>query len=209
MEAYNLMKIFAKVGAIVSGDGTENQLRGSQSGALIVQQAHGVLNEAAFRRKLFYSYCPALAMGLAHTTAIGNILWNPPNSGVNAHLHKWFVMNNVTDTDAVAFLLGYSPQITTPSGATASTTGCNFLGAATGFVKAYSAATITTAVTPIIALARITVAVNVVGLEQNDGDFQGGLVIPPGVIVHVHCVAAAGTAGTYSTLWWEEVPIVQ
>ena len=206
-----LIALAGKVGPAQLTDGTVSPFRMGKTGELSVGQAHGKYYEAAVRGTLHYSYCAAIAMSASATSALGNIVWNPPGSGVNAVLGKWDFANVVTDANALELLLGYSIQATVPGSVTAAVTGPALLGAVgspTSRCKAYSVATITTAATAIASLAYIYAAIDTVGQGQIQGDFDGAIVVPPGYLVHMMCAVAAGTAGTYSTLWWEEVPIL-
>jgi hypothetical protein len=201
-----------QTGPIARADSSIPQvIRGGKTGELMVSQTHGKYYEAASRGKLFYSYAAAIAMSASATSALGNIIWNPPGSGVNAVLGKWDFANIVTDANALELLLGYSVQTTVPGSVTAAVTGPCILGpvgTSTSACKAYSVATITTAATAIASLAYIYAAIDTVGQGQIKDDFDGSIIIPPGYLVHLMCAVAAGTAGTYSTLFWEEVPIV-
>ena len=184
--------------------------RSGNTGEMLIGHAHGKYYEAALRGKLHYSYCAAIAMSASNTTALGNIVWNPPGSGVNLALGKYDLANIVTDANALEFLLGYSVQSTVPGSTTAAVTGPCKLGPVatpTSLAKAYSAATITTAATAICSLGYIYAAIDTVGQGVISGDFDGSIIVPPGYLVHIMCVAAAGAGGTYSTLMWEEVPI--
>jgi hypothetical protein len=186
-------------------------IRGGKTGEMMVSLTHGKYYEAALRGKLHYSYAAAIAMSASATSAVGNIIWNPPGSGINAVLARWDFANVVTDTNALELLLGYSVQATVPGSVTAAVTGPCLLGAVgtpTSLCKAYSVATITTAATAIASLAYIYAAIDTVGQGQIQGDFDGSIIIPPGYLIHLMCAVAAGTAGTYSTLYWEEVPII-
>lgn len=211
----NLNEIIANLGVVPGpvqrADGVLGAVRGGKTGEMLISQTHGKYYEAALRGRLHYSYCAAIAMSASATSALGNILWNPPNSGVNLALGKWDLANVVTDNNALEFLLGYSVQAAVPGSVTAAVTGPALLGPVgtpTSLAKAYSVATITTAATAICSLGYIYAAIDTVGQGQIQGDFDGSIIVPPGYLVHIMCAAAAGASGTYSTLFWEEVPIV-
>lgn len=198
-----------EVGPRVAGDGSIVNMRGDRQGAGVVTQLHGKYTEAAIRGKLFYSYVAAAAMSAPSTSAIGNIVWNPPSSGTVLALLKWNIIYKVTDADALAIDLCYSPQATTPTTVTAATTGCSRLGlngTTTGVAKAYSIGTITTAAVPIYNLCHLTAAVNTVGEYKIEGDFEGSIIVPPGYLISLHSIADAAASGIGSTLMWEEIP---
>ena len=191
--------------------GVEAIPRLGKTGELVFSQAHGKYYEAASRGRLFYSHSVARAMSAPATAAIGNIVWNPPGSGVNLSFCMASLIYLVDDADARAFDLCYSVQATVPTTVTASTTGAFLLaaiGASTGKAKAYSIATIVTAATPILSLGEIGTAKLSLGTTRNLIDLDGIVVCPPGYLVSLHSVAAAGTVGITSDLVWEEVPIV-
>lgn len=202
-------------GALVTGvqtvhDGGAIHVRADKQGGTVVSNLHGKYYDAARRKRLFYSQVNAVAMSAPATTALGNIVWNPPDSGIVLALGKWSLMCQVTDANALIFQLGYSAQLTLPATTLAATVGCGYLGAvgsAPGVAKGYAATTLTTAVTPIYTMAHITAAIALTGEDQLQGDFDGGIIVPPGNVVHVCCVVAAAAAGVTSTLWWEEIPI--
>lgn len=200
----------ARVGVQANADGADGALRMGKQGDLLTSNLHPRYAEATIRRNTFFNDAPGVAMSAPATAAIGNIVWNPPDSGVVLALTKWFVANTVTDANAMAFQLGYSVQATVPTTTSASVCGpcyLSALGSGGGKAKGYGIATITTAATPMCMLGHIEAAVVGTGEDLIQGDFEGHIVVPPGFLVHLMCVVAAGTAGVYSTLMWEEIPI--
>lgn len=198
------------VGEQNAANGAVITQRGGKLGDAIVSQLHGKYHEMALSRRLFYSHSPAVAMSAPATASIGNIIWNPPDSGVVLALGKWSVTYQAADITALACDLCYSAQATLPTTATASTTGCNYL-AAVGIggskAKAYTLCTITTAPTPIYRLALFAVAVLDLGMDQCEGDFEGGIIVPPGYLVTPACLDTAAASGVTTTFWWTEIPI--
>jgi ABC-type uncharacterized transport system permease subunit len=197
--------------ALEKANGAIVNAKGDNEANLLISQGHGKCFNPTFNKRMFYSHAPATSMSAPATAAIGNIVWNPPESGIIAALHKWSVCNLVTDADTVQFDLGYSAQATLPTTVTASTTGCCYLGAvgsSTSICKAYSVATISVAATPIWLLAHNTAAINTVGEDQLTGDFEGSIIVPPGYLVHIMIKGtAAGSSGVTSSLMWEEISI--
>jgi len=193
------------------GGGVEAVPRLGKTGEFIFSQAHGKYYEAASRGRLFYSHSVARAMSAPSTSAIGNIVWNPPGSGVNLSFCLASFIIIVVDGDAVNVDVCYSVQATVPGSVTVATSGPCLLGpvgVSSGKAKAYSIATVTTAPTPILSLGEVGDAVLSVGTTLNTTDLDGMIVCPPGYLVSLHTVVAAGTAGMTSDLVWEEVPIV-
>jgi len=211
----NLNEIIANLGVVPGvvsrADGSLGAVRGGKTGEMLVSQAHSKYYEAASRGKLFYSHVPTAAMSAPATAAIGNIIWNPPTSGVLCVLTKWSLIYKVTDADAMAIDLCYSVQATLPTTVTAATTGPCYLGAvgvSNSACKAYAIGTITTAATPIFGMCKLEAAINTVGAQKLSGDFEGIFIAPPGYLFSLHSIVAAAASGIGSTLIWEEVPII-
>ncbi len=207
-----LISLSGKVGPVQAADGSTIPLRLGKTGELGVSFVHGKYYEAAVRGRLHYSHCAARAMSAPATSAIGNIVWNPPSSGVNCVFYQYNVVYLVTDADALEVDFCYSAQATVPGSVTvANASGPCLVGAVgtpTSAAKAYAIATITTAATPIRALMEIGDARLTLGPCNSSGDLEGSIIIPPGYLASLHSIAAAGTAGITSTLVWEEVPIL-
>lgn len=196
------------------GDGqTTLDGRIGQQGDLVVSELHGRFYEQAVRKNIFFSLCLARATSLVGTAMIGNIVYNPPDSGVNLVLLRWksaIVATSATTTQ-IAIAVGYQP--TTPTTVTvADASGSTFLQQPTfiaGKAKAYALATVLIAPVAFTLLHHNTAAVNTVGVDQLEGDFEGIPIVPPGCFV---CMAAIGGAvaasGHNSWLAWEEVPVV-
>jgi hypothetical protein len=200
-----------KVGPQALADGSLITARGMKDGSAVVAQAHPRLTEAGIRKRLFYNYAPAVAMSLPHATNLGNIVWNPPDSGVLLSLVGWSLAVLVTDADALSFQLCYSVQTTIPTTASGSTCGpCYFsaVGSGAGMAKGWGIATVSTAPTPVWMLCHTTVAIAVTGVDQLSGSFEGAWIVPPGYIVTINSIAAAAASGITSCLMWEEIPIV-
>ena len=206
-----MVNLGLRVGDQRNTDGSLCNLRAGKTGEGVFTQAHARLYEAASRRKIFYNHAPAVAMSAPATAAIGNIIWNPPDSGVLLAIGKISAAYLVTDADALTINLCYSAQATLPTTTSGSTQGCGYIGAvgtSQGIAKGYGIATITTAATPICHLFRLTAGIQTVGVETSWVDLEGSVIIPPGFLLSLHSIAAAGAAGVTSTVWWEEVPIL-
>jgi hypothetical protein len=180
--------------------------------AVLIAQLHGKYAEAALKRRLCFSYCAARATSIPATAQIGNIVWNPPGSGVNLAFCLWTAQIQVTSATALGITFGVSAQATLPTTATvADAYGSTFLGE--GFsgacrARAYAIATIITAPTPVMNLFHNTAAINTVGVDQVGGDLQGLFIVPPGSVACLSAITAAvAAAGMTSTLTWEEIPV--
>lgn len=207
-----IVTLAGKIGMYPAADGSQSLFRLGKTGDIITSQAHGRLYEAASRGKLFCNYAPAVAMSAPATAAIGNIVWNPPGSGVNLAIGNVQVQCIVTDTDALSVNMCYSVQSTVPTTTSASVTYPLLLGAVGGSgggqAKGYGIATISVAATPIYSLFHLTAAIATTGVDGLQYDFQGGLVVPPGYLISLHSIAAAAASGVTSTICWEEIPII-
>ena len=201
-----------RTGPIPSVDGSINAARADRSGAAVVTQAHGKYAEASVRKNLFFSYCAARATSVPATAQIGNIVWNPPGSGVNLSMLLWTAQVQATSATTLGITIGYSAQATTPTTATvADASGSCYLDAASpssGKAKAYAIGTIGVAPTPVMNLFHNTAAIAITGVDQLDGDLDGLFTVPPGYVVALSAITAAVAAsGMTSTLTWEEIPV--
>lgn len=201
------------------GDGMPvADIRISQQGDQLVSQLHARWYEAAVRRTVFFSHSAARAISLPATAMVGNIIWNPPDSGVNLSMVAWAGMVHVTSASLVGVVLAAGYQTTNPTGITvANASGSTLLslsGAANDtFVKgkalAYAIATMLIAPVPVWLLHHNTAAIATTGEDSMQGEFNGALIVPPGGYVCVAAQGAAGAAASYtSSLMWAEVPVL-
>ncbi len=200
-----------KTGPVSSSDGAVNVARSDKQGASVVTQAHGKYAEPSIRKNLFFSYCAARATSVPATAQIGNIVWNPPGSGVNLSMLLWTAQIQVTSATTLGITIGYSAQAITPTTTTvANSSGSTYLDAASpgyGKAKAYAIGTILVAPTVVMNLFHNTAAIATTGVDQMHGDLEGLLTIPPGCVVTLSAITAAVAAsGMTSTLTWEEIP---
>src|SRR5260221_241530 len=142
----------------------------------------------------------------------GNIIWNPPGSGVRLSILKW--TSNVVATSASLTGIGIAGgfQTTSPTGLGAATaTGNTFVNGIVriaGLAQAYGSATLLTAPVIIAVLHHNTAAINTVGAEQMSGDLEGSIVVDQGGFVTLCALgAAAASSGHTSSIMWEEVPL--
>lgn len=208
-----------RAGVARYGDGVPvSDTRMGQQGELIVSTLHGDYYEQAVRRNLFFSHSVGRATSLPAAAMIGNIVWNPPDSGVNLAVGPWASMIHVTSatTVGIALAVGYSassPTTTTVSDNNGSTL-LSLSGATNNiFVKGkaqcFAIATFLIAPLAVWLLHHNTAAIATTGQDHQQGDLQGSFVIPPGGFF---CIAAQGTAagvaGHTSSVMWEETPLV-
>jgi hypothetical protein len=180
------------------------------NGDQYVSQLHGRYFAMARQGAIFTSYCPTVATSLVATAALGNIVWNPPGSGVVLVMLKWTsqLVANAASCTGIAIAGGY--QTATPPATIAATTfGNTFASAVTRTVgKALAFASTTVAVAGVIiqVLHHNTAAINTVGMEMISGDLEGSIVVPEGGFVHMCALGAAAAASSHtSSLMWEEI----
>lgn len=203
-----------KPGLVKATDGTSVVARAGNQGEVMVSNLHGYNYEQSVRRNTGFSFCLNRATSLFSATAqIGNIVWNPPDSGVNLAVSKWAAQNTVTDADMIGLALCAGYQTTTPTTVTvADASGSTLLAQPTLVpmkARAYAIATVLIAPVMVWPLVHITAAINTVGVDAIFGDLDGSFVVPPGGFVTISAIAAAGpAAGITSALMWEEVPVL-
>lgn len=178
---------------------------------LLVSELRGRYGEAARRGLVFTSYVATVATSLAATATIGNMIWNPPGSGVRLELLKWTSQIVATSATCTGIALAGGYQTTTPTTTTAATvSGSTRVAAATlsaGKAIAYSIATVLTAPVVMVVLHHNTAAINTVGMEQMSGDLESLIIVEEGGFVTMAALgAAAAASGHTSSLTWMEVP---
>jgi len=200
-----------RTGPITSTDGSTNLPRSGKGGDLIVSQLHGKYTEASVRGDLCFSYCAARATSVPATAQIGNIIWNPPGSGVVLSMLKWTAQIEVTSATTLGVTIGYQAQAITPTSVTlANAYGSTYLNAGSPgncIAKAYAIATLLVIPIPVMNLFHNTAAIATTGVDKIDGDFEGLWTVPPGYVVVLSAITAAvAAAGMTSTLTWAEIP---
>ena len=203
---------YGKVGVQSLSDGSSGPLRLDTDGALVVMPSGGKYTAATLAGRMCFSYCAARATSVPATAQIGNIVWNPPGSGVNLVFGAWSAQIQVTSATTLGVTFGYTAQAITPTTVTvADAYGSTLLNAGSPGncnAKAYAIGTLLVAPTPVMNLFHNTAAINTVGVDQVHGDFEGLFVCAPGYAVALSAITAAVTAaGMTSTLTWEEKPV--
>jgi hypothetical protein len=181
-------------------------------GILLAHRCGAKYMDATIQGRMCFSYCAARATSVPATAQIGNIVWNPPGSGVNLIFGPWSAQIQVTSATTLGVTFGFTAQAITPTTVTVSDAyGSTMLNA--GYsgncnAKAYAIATLLVAPTPVMNLFHNTAAINTVGVDQVQGDFEGLFVLAPGYAAALSAITAAvAAAGMTSTLTWEEVAI--
>lgn len=203
-----------RVGPIVSSDGAENPGRSDKQGSSVVTQAHGAYAEGSTRKNIYFSYVAAVAATVPATTTLGNLIWNPPDSGVVLSMLKWTAQVQVAaGSSNFGASLCYNAQAVTPTSTpvVADAYGSTFLGAgspSSGKAKAYKDCDCAVSQTPVMNLFHATAGLLTKSVEQVGGDFKGLWTIPPGFNVLMLAYAdAVDAAGLTCTLTWEEIKI--
>ena len=200
-----------RTGLVTSFDGAKNPARSDRQGALVIADAHGRYTEAAFRQKMCFSYCAARATSVPATAMIGNIVWNPPGSGVVLAMGPWTAQIQVTSATCFGIGLAYSAQAITPTTTTvADSYGSTYLNAGSPGncnAKCYAIGTLLVVPTMVMNLYHNTAAIATTGVDIMAGDLQGQFIVPPGYVVCLAAInATVAAAGMTSTLTWEEIP---
>lgn len=185
--------------------------KGGVLGDAIVSELNPVYYQAAKESRVFTSYVATVATSLAATSTIGNMIWNPPGSGVDLVLLDWTSNIVVTSATTTGIALAAGFQNASPTSTTAATTtGSTYIQQTTlvssSKAIAYSIATVLTAPVIVQVLHHNTAAINTVGTDMNTGDFKGSIVVGQGGFVTLCALGAAVAAsGHTSHLKWMEV----
>lgn len=200
------------VGPQLQQAGTINvPVRLDSFGAIVTSGLRGKYAEHAARGGVYSSYVATVATSLAATASIGNIVWNPPGSGVRLELLRWVSQIVATSATCTGIAVAGGYQTTTPTSTTgATTTGSTRISAVAltaGKALAFSIATVLTAPIIIRPLHHNTAAIATVGEDTQSGDFDGEITVDEGGFV-VLCAlgAAAAASGHTSGLIWAEMP---
>ena len=199
------------VGVQKAGDGGRVVGRAGHTGEVIVSQLHGRYYEQARRGNLFTSYVATVATSVPATATIGNMVWNPPGSGVYLSMLKWTSQIVATSAACTGIVLAGGYQTTTPTTVTAATfTGRTLINKTTqveGAAKAYSVATVITIPLVVVVLHHNTAAIATTGEDVIAGDLEGSIVVDEGGFVTMAALGGAAAASAHtSSLMWEEIP---
>ena len=200
------------VGEQKVSDGAVINARGMRDGSTAITVVRGKYTEATMRGNMFFSYSAARAMTVPAAIMVGNIVWNPPESGVILALGPWTGQIEVTSATNFGVSLAYAAQAITPTTLTAiNSSGSCLLNASSPSLskaKAYAGGTLLVTPTVVQNLFHGTAAIAATGVDQIGGDFEGLWTVSPGYAVCLAAyVAAIAAAGFTSTLTWEEIPV--
>jgi hypothetical protein len=190
--------------------GTEEKLHFDTRGALLANQHGGNYAELVRQGRCYYASAAAFVIPVTGATPTSLFsLYNPAGSNVNLELIETNVVpvNVTTVVDAVGVYWNTPAQTAAAIAANAPTAGvvknC-LLNGSSGQGVFYTSFVLTTP-----ALARIiggwgAVTANYIGTVFKD--FEGTLIVPPGVSAHLLMTTAASQSSTADILW-AEIPL--
>ncbi len=208
--------ITGNIGPFTSAADGQNQLAVLQgrSGELVVAEGHGKYYTQAYRGQVFHGglAVAGAALPISTSTAIGLVLWNPLNSGVNVVPIK-FRAGYASGT-GVCTAIGYmallgagaapiNAVITAVTGATV--TGGK-LGAGGSKAICGTAATIVTATAVFLRSAGISQGAPITSTAtvfNMVDDFDGEVILAPGSAIYPAGLAASGELLQQSISWYE------
>lgn len=205
-------------------DNDPHDMLGGRSAEGIVAELHGKYFTQASRGNMFFisTIAAGLAVPISSTTAPTVALWNPAGSGKNAALVRYTAAYVSGTSVATAIGLAFSPNAGNTVATGAVFTAFNrsalntnlfncLLGA--GNVTAMNASangtnTLTVAGTYLLTMLGESALIATTAMNPYLAfyDFDGSLIVPPGVAVYVVGTAASGALLAQS-LVWEEAPI--
>jgi len=212
--------IHGHVGPATLPDGADgNPFRQGNEGQFIQSRLHGTHYESAKRGNIFIlSTIPAgLAVPIQSTLAPTVLLWNPSGSGKNLVLIRYTIAyvsgTSIATPIGLVYTLGAGSAAATAAPIavfTALTPVNGLLGGGIASVMKVSAAgtnTLTAAGTWIYTMfgESALIATSAMNPYELNHEFDGSIIIPPGVAVHPGGTAASG-ALLAQTFVWEEVP---
>jgi len=210
------MIIQGQVGAVATSSslaaGSQTISRFGNMGDQIISELHGRYYETTYRRAMFLAANPTgqttTAVTSGTTTAIvGILVSNPINSPVNLVLNKVGYTVSVAPAAIMPMFLGVGYNAgTNVTHTTALTVRNAFVGVgASGYGTADSSFTLPTAAnfTHLLGNVFTTVTTN----SPTFVDLEGSVVLPPGAYAGIFSTVAAGSAGFFGSMSWEEVPV--
>lgn len=181
-------------------------------GEQFVGDIHPPLYEQAKAGNLFWggTLAAGTTIPVSTATAATFVLWNPLGSGKNLVLYNYYVGFSGTTTGVIAGLgLGYLSSVgagtALPTGQTALTPVNGIVGGGNASVaKLLSVATIVAATYFLNMGLSWGTTTDGAGIITGSFDFKGGLILPPGVLVHVVGTVAQSQPCGQTFVWAEE-----
>ncbi len=201
--------MFGKIGRNTPASTGTNPLRANSLGGLIVEDGYQDKTQAGTH---YFAYCQIQDVALyTAVLQVGMVIYNPLGSGVNMIPKLWSISVHIVSAAMTGMVMAVSPQLITPTAATAATlTGRSLLTGAVGLTAgsciAYSIATIITAPVVVWPLFTNAALLDTEGSELMTGDLKGAFGFAPGTVCVIGAQAAAGVDVDIA-LTWDEVPI--
>jgi hypothetical protein len=200
-------------GPFSRADGSVGVARGTRTGCIAVANGHGAYSEPALRGAIMEATTAAagVAPGTALSTTPPLALWNPPSSGRNIAILKSY-MGFVSGTlGAGTLVYAVVPsQVTVPTTGTELVPQCSMIGWPRGVARAFSGSTLSA--TPTLLRAGFVLGA-FAAAATNPPDpaldlVDGAIVLPPGTVLCLQGIAAAGTSPlVLLSLIYEEIPV--
>lgn len=201
------------VGRVWAGDQTEVTARFSKYNELYVAIGRGTYGELCSRGKVFHAAVSAVTIPVVAGNLISVFgIYNPPGSGVDVELIECEVTQAVATTvvdefgiyadtaAALSALATFTTQLTT-------VTNRRVMDPAANLARVYSAVTHSGTPRRVAGLGQDGAVTNA-GTSSRSKPFQGGLIIPPGILCSVAASVAAGAgSGLNVDMAWAEIPI--
>lgn len=206
------MRMEGEVGPRALADGTSVAVRQDRTGAIVTTQSGGDYAEAVLRSQIF-SACTGVA-GVAPGTALSTTppfsLWNPNASGRIIYVVRISVGYISGTLGAGTLLVGAVPQqVAQPATGTQLTVMSNYLSNAPGAARAFQGSTLVAAPTPIrpVMILGAATAAQAAFPAPAEIRVDGDIAIPPGSVLALQAVAAAGTSPLLMlSMTWIEIP---
>jgi hypothetical protein len=213
------VQIYGQTGPNNYPDGVVPITRMGKQGNLLADPIHGRYYEQAYRGNLFVmdSDSVTLAAANASKTALATVklingFFNPSTSGKNAVI-LFASIATTSGTPGGPYFYNFLADSTINSAATGTIRSTNLgasytsvMTAQTGVILANVGAA-TTALKQLGVIGGPAAVAAGAGLYTAIDEVAGRIIVPPGVVFGLTCLAAGTTHIVQSTLMWEEVPI--
>ena len=198
-------------------DGLQPTMLGGKSGEGIVAELHGKWYSATYRNRVFEvasltagTLIPAIVNTVVATFAV----WNPLGSGVNMELISYdavMVQGTTTVVSDVSLWFQTGVGVTTgvPTNLTTlSIKNANLAGSGASQVQAYASASLVTTTALMFKSVNLWGPTNITnsGTLSNRYEFDGKVIVPPGVLVFTAGFAAQSSLAS-QFMSWAEWPI--
>lgn len=202
------------IGGIAPNAGLTPSLRSGSKSDLIVSELHGRYYEAVYNKTIFSAANPtgitATAFVSGTTTVfLGYCLSNPNGSGFNLIINKVGYACAVPPASESVLVIGTGSSGSNVTHTTPLTVKSNLIGSgAAGVGLVDSSFTLPVAPTVNTILGDLgTGAATVSKVSNGLWDLEGSIILAPGSYAIIAALVAAGAAGAFASVYWEEVTI--